>query len=79
MLPGHSTDAEALDVLGKALCMNSARLARSVGVPESEVYECKKGSVAAITHNLKKVGAGLKAMPPYINPEKWIEQNESKE
>lgn len=59
MLPGHSTHEEAMDVLGKALCMNTARLARAVGVPENEVYECKNGSVAAISHNLKKVDGVL--------------------
>lgn len=72
MLPGHSTDKEAMDVLGKALCMNTARLARACGVPENEVYECKKGSTAAITHNLQKVHIGLRVMPPYINPDKFL-------
>lgn len=60
MFPGYSTEKEAMDVLGRALCLSSARLARAVGCPENEVYECKKGSVAAITHNLEKVSAELK-------------------
>lgn len=52
---GYATEKENLDVLGKALCISSTKLAHGVGVPENEVYECKNGSVAAISHNLKKV------------------------
>ena len=47
---------EVNEVLKRALCINTASLARLCGVPENEVYECKSGSIAATEHNLKKAG-----------------------
>lgn len=42
MLPGNSTKEEAMDVLGKALCMNTEKLTRAVSEnrPVSREYPC---------------------------------------
>lgn len=61
MLPGADVPGEAMDVLGRALCQNTAKLARNVGVPEDQILHCKKGNTAIIEHNLKAT-------------EKWLEQ-----
>jgi hypothetical protein len=59
MLPGESTEQEALELLGKALCLNSSRLAKKVGVPDQDIRYCETGKIEAIEHNLKEVSKYL--------------------